>query len=282
MVTAPTQSSRNLWTVFSGTWWDFGDGLVKGQELDLTVLILQLLYAPFTYWKAAQRFSQSLLFSRLNNPNSLSLSPQKRSCSPIIFMAVLWTRSNMSTALLCCRCQSWMQHSRWGSHGNGEEGQNHLPSSLLLRRSWSLKRPFPTAGPSPGRATAIAAPGGASSGSRRAFPNLPPQHSSSSRTRTGNASSGYPCPSHTPWASSLPRVGCRSRWKHSGKSSRCWRGCRATRGCHPRCCHQPRHRTSALVLAKGSPAPAMDGPAPYRCWKASVLGVSKLQTAQKF
>ncbi|KAK4815383.1 hypothetical protein QYF61_001371 [Mycteria americana] len=31
-------------------------------------------HAPFKYWKAAIRSSQSLLFSRLNNPNSLSLS----------------------------------------------------------------------------------------------------------------------------------------------------------------------------------------------------------------
>ena len=35
-----------------------------------------LLQAHFRYWKAAVRSPQSLLFSRLNNPNSLNLSSQ--------------------------------------------------------------------------------------------------------------------------------------------------------------------------------------------------------------
>ena len=32
------------------------------------------LYTPFKYWKATVRFSQSLLFSKLNKPSSLNLS----------------------------------------------------------------------------------------------------------------------------------------------------------------------------------------------------------------
>ncbi|KAK4816023.1 hypothetical protein QYF61_011013 [Mycteria americana] len=58
--------------------------------------------APFKYWKAAIRSPPSLLFSRLNNPNSLSLSSQERCSSPrIIFVALLWTCSNSSMSFLC-------------------------------------------------------------------------------------------------------------------------------------------------------------------------------------
>ena len=39
---------------------------------------------PFSYWKVAVRSLWSLLFSRLNNPNSLSLSSQQRGSSPQI------------------------------------------------------------------------------------------------------------------------------------------------------------------------------------------------------
>jgi len=38
--------------------------------------------APFKHWKAAIRSPRSLLFSRLNKPNSLSLSSQERCSSP--------------------------------------------------------------------------------------------------------------------------------------------------------------------------------------------------------
>ncbi|KAK4821259.1 hypothetical protein QYF61_017137 [Mycteria americana] len=58
------------------------------------------LRAPFRYWKAAIRSRQSLLFSRLNNPNSLSLSSQKCSSPLTIFMALLWTHSNRSMSFL--------------------------------------------------------------------------------------------------------------------------------------------------------------------------------------
>jgi len=47
---------------------------------------------PFRYWQAAIRSPRSLLFSRLNSPNSLSLSSWERCSSPwIIFVALLWT-----------------------------------------------------------------------------------------------------------------------------------------------------------------------------------------------
>ncbi|PKU41170.1 hypothetical protein llap_8522 [Limosa lapponica baueri] len=47
-------------------------------------------YSPFRYQKATTRSYQSLLFSRLSNPNSLSLSSQQRGSSSLsIFMTLL-------------------------------------------------------------------------------------------------------------------------------------------------------------------------------------------------
>lgn len=50
-------------------------------------------------------------------PNSVTLSSWEKYSSPlIIFLALLWTRSNRwsSTSFLCCRSQSWMPYSGWG------------------------------------------------------------------------------------------------------------------------------------------------------------------------
>ncbi|GAB0209980.1 hypothetical protein GRJ2_003463700 [Grus japonensis] len=62
-------------------------GLNKSIPVGIMMIIIAALFtvsavislvmfkkAPFRYWKAAIRYPQSLLFSRLNNPNSLSLS----------------------------------------------------------------------------------------------------------------------------------------------------------------------------------------------------------------
>jgi len=57
--------------------------------------------------------SPNLLLSRLNNPNSLSLSLQERCSSPLInFVALLWTHSNNSISFLCWGLQGWTQYSR--------------------------------------------------------------------------------------------------------------------------------------------------------------------------
>ncbi|KAK4821027.1 hypothetical protein QYF61_012113 [Mycteria americana] len=70
-----------------------------------------LLGGPFRYCKAARRCPHSLLFRRLNNPSSPSLSSQERCSSPlIIFMALLWTCSNRSMSFLCWGPQSWTQY----------------------------------------------------------------------------------------------------------------------------------------------------------------------------
>jgi len=82
---------------------------------------------PFRCWKAAVSFPQSLLFSRLNSPNSLCLSSQESYSSPLtVFVALLWTCSNRFISFLCCRPQSWMLYSRWALTQSGLEGQNHL------------------------------------------------------------------------------------------------------------------------------------------------------------
>ena len=61
------------------------------------------------------RSPYSLLFSRLNKPNSLSLSLQERCSSPLItFVALLWTLSNSPPSFLYWGLQTWMQYSRWG------------------------------------------------------------------------------------------------------------------------------------------------------------------------
>ncbi|KAK4827585.1 hypothetical protein QYF61_019487, partial [Mycteria americana] len=65
------------------------------------------------YRKAAIKCPQSLPFSRLTNPNSLSLSSQERCSIPlIIFVALLWTHSKRSMSFLYWGPNSWMQLSR--------------------------------------------------------------------------------------------------------------------------------------------------------------------------
>ena len=71
--------------------------LVLSPHSLITSTSSSFLQAPFKYWKATKRCPQSLLFSTLNNPNSLSLSSQGRFSSPfIIFMAPLWTHLSRS------------------------------------------------------------------------------------------------------------------------------------------------------------------------------------------
>jgi len=108
------------------------------QEALLKSLSHPFLQAYFTYWKAAVRSPCSLLFSRLNSPNSLSLSSQERCSSPhIIFVALLCTRSNRSMSFLCRRLQSWMQDCRWGLTRAEQRGRTpslDLLAMLLLMR----------------------------------------------------------------------------------------------------------------------------------------------------
>ena len=70
------------------------------------------LETPFRYWKTVIRSPQSLLFSRLNNPNFLSLSSQGKCSMPwVIFVAVFWPHYNRSMSLLYWGHHIWMQYS---------------------------------------------------------------------------------------------------------------------------------------------------------------------------
>ena len=86
------------------------------------------LYAP----SGTGRLLQGLpgAFSRLNNPNSLSLSSWERCSSPRHFRGLLGTCSNRSMSFLCRGLQSWMQDSRWGL--TTAEQRRRIPSLDLL------------------------------------------------------------------------------------------------------------------------------------------------------
>lgn len=79
-----------------------------------------------------RRTLQSFLFSRLNDPNSVTLSSQKRySSSPIICMATLWTCSNRSMYFLC-----WgPQYSSWGHMKVGRITSLNLLVTLLFMQT---------------------------------------------------------------------------------------------------------------------------------------------------
>ncbi|KAK4819472.1 LOW QUALITY PROTEIN: hypothetical protein QYF61_004698 [Mycteria americana] len=99
--------------------------LVLSQQALLKSLSPSLLEAPFKDWKAVIRSPRSLLFSRLNNPSSLSLSLEERCSSPrIIFVALLWPCSSSSMSFLAPELDAGLQAR---SHQSRVEGQNHLP-----------------------------------------------------------------------------------------------------------------------------------------------------------
>lgn len=79
-----------------------------------------------------RRTLQSFLFSRLNDPNSVTLSSQKRySSSPIICVATLWTCSNRSMYFLC-----WgPQYSSWGHMKVGRITSLNLLATLLFMQT---------------------------------------------------------------------------------------------------------------------------------------------------
>ena len=88
--------------------------------------ISSFLASPLQVLKAAIRSAQNLLFSKLNNPSSLSLSSQERCSIPLLtFVALLWTHFNSSMSFLCWVLQSCTQDSRWGL--SRAERENHQP-----------------------------------------------------------------------------------------------------------------------------------------------------------
>ena len=100
---------------------------VLSQQALLKIFSPSLLQASFRYRKAAIRSPHSLLYSRLKSPNSVSLSSHERCSSPqIIFVALLWTRSNISMSRLCWEAPELDTVLQVGSHQSGVEGQNLL------------------------------------------------------------------------------------------------------------------------------------------------------------
>ena len=92
----------------------------------------------FKYWRATIRSPRSLLFSRLNSPNSLSPSLQKRCSIPLIsFVSLLWPHSNRSVSFLCWGLQSWTQHTRqaltWTEYRGRIPSLNLLATLLLMQ-----------------------------------------------------------------------------------------------------------------------------------------------------
>ncbi|KAK4824458.1 LOW QUALITY PROTEIN: hypothetical protein QYF61_015836 [Mycteria americana] len=100
--------------------------LVLSQQALLKSLSLSFLQAPFKYWKAAIRSPHSLLFSRLNKPNSLSLSSRG---APALG-SFSWPSSGPAPAgprPSCAEGPELDTALQVRSHQSRVEGQNHLP-----------------------------------------------------------------------------------------------------------------------------------------------------------
>lgn len=83
----------------------------------------------------------NILLSRLNCPNSLCLSSEKRCFSPfIIFLALCWTVSSISMSLLYWRAQHWTLILRFVSLVPRREGSPPLTCwwCQLLSKSCSI------------------------------------------------------------------------------------------------------------------------------------------------
>ncbi|XP_053936163.1 N-acetylglucosamine-1-phosphodiester alpha-N-acetylglucosaminidase isoform X2 [Cuculus canorus] len=101
---------------------------------------------PLSVPEAALKPPQSLLFSRLNNPNSRSLLVWEVLQPSDHLHGLLWTRSNSSVSFLFRGLQNWTQGSRWGAHKSRAEGQHpllHLLVPLLWMQRRTRVRPLP-------------------------------------------------------------------------------------------------------------------------------------------
>lgn len=95
---------------------------------------LHLFYKPLRI----KRLQWGLLgaFSRLHNSNSLGLSSQERSCTPLsIFTALLWTCCNKP---MCWRFLSWTQCSRWGLTRGSGTSPSYPSTPHTEKASWGI------------------------------------------------------------------------------------------------------------------------------------------------
>jgi len=88
------------------------------------------LVGSFRYWKAAVRSPQSLLFTRLNNPNSLSLSSQERCSSPQHFSGPPLDPLQQLYVFPVLGAPELDAGLQMVSHQSGAEEQNPLPQPV--------------------------------------------------------------------------------------------------------------------------------------------------------
>jgi len=69
------------------------------------------LLGPFRYWQAAIRSPWSLGFSRLNSPNSVSLSSQQRCSSPHVIAMACSGPTPAGPCPSCAEGSSWLSES---------------------------------------------------------------------------------------------------------------------------------------------------------------------------
>jgi len=108
------------------------------------------LQASFKYWKAATRSSRTLLFYRLNSPNSPSVSSQQRFSSPQIISVASSDPAPTGPCLSCaegsragCRTPgttSWSSRHIW-HYGAGNATLVFLQNKHMSRRHLSLYWP---------------------------------------------------------------------------------------------------------------------------------------------
>lgn len=97
-----------------------------GSEKNQSVIVLVILYYFLVFFMRSQ---SNRLFSRLNNPNLLSLSLQGRWSNLLMNIMVFWICSSHSISL-CWGHQSWRQHSGRGLRR--AEWRGRIPSLAVL------------------------------------------------------------------------------------------------------------------------------------------------------
>ena len=88
---------------------------------------LQLSRRPLQVLEAATRFPWSILFSRLNSPNFLSLSSQQQGSTTLVVSVPSSGPTPTGPCLSCAEGSRAGRRTPRGSHQSGAEGQNPLP-----------------------------------------------------------------------------------------------------------------------------------------------------------
>ncbi|NXL63984.1 KSR2 Kinase, partial [Chordeiles acutipennis] len=116
-------------------------------SLPLAKVPPQPSWSPFRYWEAARRSPRSLLFSRLNSPNSLSLSSQQSCSSPGI---ILVASSALAPVAPCPSAVGGPRaggSSAGGVSGERSRGAESPPSTGLCCWTWLEESSTPSLSP---------------------------------------------------------------------------------------------------------------------------------------